>query len=330
MDDILAKFSAYCFNGIDFNLDGNGGLECSKYTPYPRNWAEKAVGLVYGGCCFYFGAKSLSTHHRKNAKNSKTKTEEKFELIRVILLILTSITWGMELAYKMATQQLIYMLQPCHVLCFLNVVLLAIPPESYPRFSTALFRFLVYFLPGPTVAVLFPVTNTLLLPFEVAVYWLEHFFLLFVPLFYLVFKSRLASMYENSSFVFTMEPFFDPFWPAASIGIWAFYHLCVLLPIGEITLANINATLCPSKTDPFYGPNYRMHAVWHQTLAVVCFGKIFGLLGKRADANEISEENKSRTKSEEIQENEGCSTATIFASVSVDQSSNESHHLHQD
>ena len=77
----------------------------------------------------------------------------------------------------------------------------------------------------------------------------------------------------------------------------------------SVLWAQLQARRVDNRKDPlmtfmFFWP-FRMHAVWHQTLAVVCFGKIFGLLGKRADANEISEENESLTKNEEIQENEG-------------------------
>jgi hypothetical protein len=34
---------------------------------------------------------------------------------------------------------------------------------------------------GPLMATFFPVTNTLFLPGEVLVYWLEHFLLLIIP-----------------------------------------------------------------------------------------------------------------------------------------------------
>lgn len=42
-------------------------------------------------------------------------------------------------------------------------------------------RIHLFFLHGPMMAVIFPVTNTLFLPGEVLVYWLEHALLLAIP-----------------------------------------------------------------------------------------------------------------------------------------------------
>ena len=58
-------------------------------------------------------------------------------------------------------------------------------PATNTRVLTYIFRLHIYFLHGPIMAVVFPVTNTLFLPFEVSTYWLEHFFILVIPIYLL-------------------------------------------------------------------------------------------------------------------------------------------------
>ena len=47
-------------------------------------------------------------------------------------------------------------------------------------------------------------------------------------------------------------------------GIWGAFHFLFLLPLALWTNANLNSMLCPAISDPFRGPNYMLHALWHQ------------------------------------------------------------------
>ena len=105
------------------------------------------------------------------------------------------------------------------------------------------------------------------LPFEVEAYYVQHVAMLIVP-YYLL---RLGGVY-------TIEDSLDFYWPMFSYGTLLLYHFTVLQFIRMKTLVNLNAMVCPAISDPFYGPNYRVAAIFHQSLMVPLTFKIYGLL----------------------------------------------------
>jgi TMEM164 family len=105
------------------------------------------------------------------------------------------------------------------------------------------------------------------LPFEVEVYYVQHVAMLIVP-YYLL---RLGGVY-------TIEDSLDFYWPMFSYGTLLLYHFTVLQFIGMKTLVNLNSMVCPAISDPFYGPNYRVAAIFHQALMVPLSSKIYGLV----------------------------------------------------
>ena len=49
---------------------------------------------------------------------------------RTILIVTMSMCYGMELTYKLATKQLIFIINPCHVMCLLQLTVLCLNPFS--------------------------------------------------------------------------------------------------------------------------------------------------------------------------------------------------------
>ena len=60
---------------------------------------------------------------------------------RTILIVTMSMCYGMELTYKLATKQLIFIINPCHVMCLLQLTVLCLNP--FTSVAQHLFRIML-------------------------------------------------------------------------------------------------------------------------------------------------------------------------------------------
>ena len=75
---------------------------------------------------------------------------------------------------------------------------------------------------GCLLAILFPVTNTRHLPFQLESYYVHHFLIYLLPLYMLA-----TNMY-------TMEPLNDLTWVSFTTGVNFLYHFLVLQGVGMV------------------------------------------------------------------------------------------------
>ncbi|XP_063853538.1 transmembrane protein 164-like isoform X2 [Scylla paramamosain] len=244
----------WSYGGVDPSIPGNGGPNCASFLSMHRRLLETLLGCAVPLFYVFWGYSYIScpTSYKFIRKDRGGKRA---------LLVLVSMIFGMEVGFKLASKQIIYLLNPCHVTTAIQIYLLAAPPS---RFVTAVFRVHLNFLNGAVLALVFPVTNSRQLPFEVEMYWVEHVMMLVTP-YYLL---RLGGVY-------TVEDQWDMSWTIMSLGILLIYHFLPLQLIGMLSQVNLNNMLCPAISDPFYGPNYRIAAMFHQSLCVPLISKSF-------------------------------------------------------
>lgn len=244
----------WSYGGVDPSIPGNGGPNCASFLSMHRRLLETLLGCAVPLCYVFWGYSCITcpTSYKFIRKDRGGKRA---------LLVLVSMIFGMEIGFKFASKQIIYLLNPCHVTTAIQIYLLAAPPS---RFVTAVFRVHLNFLNGAVLALVFPVTNSRQMPFEVEMYWVEHIMMLVTP-YYLL---RLGGVY-------TVEDQWDMSWTIMSLGILLIYHFLPLQLIGMLAQVNLNNMLCPAISDPFYGPNYRIAAMLHQSLCVPLISKTF-------------------------------------------------------
>lgn len=245
--------------GVPVNIPGNGGDSCVNFLPFRQRvletllWSSATLILAFLGWMIKSPVTIKVDYNRMPSRTGR----------RVILAIF-GLVYGIEIGYKLSGNQVIWLLNPCHVMTALQIYLLAAPCTVL---TTAVFRIHIYFINGAVLALLFPVTNSLFYPLETEIYWIQHLMILVVP-FYLL---RLGGQYS-------LEPRSDCGWALLAYSIQGLYHWLVLQPIGIGLSTNLNNMVCPAVSDPFHGPHYRTIAMLHQGLLIPLFGKIYAII----------------------------------------------------
>lgn len=251
----LSAVSEWAYAGVNHSLAGNGGPECANFISTRRRLWETLLAVLWASALAL-----CSWSHLQVPPAPKVVREDRGG--KRCLLVLLCLVFGMELGFKFASRTVIYILNPCHIITMLQIVMLAAPPTS--RLLTVLFRVHVHWLNGPLLALLFPVLNTRLLPLEQEVYWVQHGLMLAVP----CYLKRLGG-------VFSTEPLADLSWALLSLALQYLYHFLILQALALATEVNLNSMLCPAVSDPFYGPHYRLWALAHQFVLVLMAGKLY-------------------------------------------------------
>lgn len=251
-------------SGIDFGQTANGGPECLKHTSTADKTMEALISLLPLGWGLYVGYPAVSL------KNPAPPPGKQGAGLRRFVLVCLLLTLGAEVTYKVLTRQLIFILNPCHVISCLQVYLLQ--GADFPRLRANLFKVHVFFMHGPVVALLSPVTFTRKLPGEVAVFWVQHGIMLVVPALCIVSGRYAAPKWSLGDLTR---------WTLFSWALFCLYHLLILMPLSVATAANLGTTLCPLDQIPFRGPHYRLYALSCQLIAMAVVGTAYSWLGKR-------------------------------------------------
>ena len=160
--------------GIDFDLPGNGGPQCATYLSPQRQVLEFILGTSLALLSLFLGS---SIHQRPSI--IRYQQQQHHKAIANALLVSMTVTYLLEISYKFYTHQAIFIFQPCHVFCLVEIFILykylrvIQDGTEAPKALIYTFRILLYCLHAPMTAVVFPVTNTLMLPGEVLTYWVS-------------------------------------------------------------------------------------------------------------------------------------------------------------
>jgi len=252
-----ARGTGWLVGGVPFHIPGNGGPECVEFLGVGQRLLE-TIGFSVGSIILLVWSWSSLSPIQNMDAHVNDRTGKKG------LLGIFGLVFGMEIGFKLATRQLIWLLNPCHMLSFIQLFLL-VSPKS--KASTYLFRMHIYWLTGPLLALLFPVTNTLDLPMEWSIYWVQHLMIMVIP----IYLTRLGGQ-------FNFDPLSDVHWPGLAFSVYSLYHWVVLQSLGLLTQTNLNNMVCPAISDPFHGPFYRVMAMCHQSIMVPLVGKLYAML----------------------------------------------------
>ncbi|XP_072900422.1 transmembrane protein 164-like isoform X2 [Hemitrygon akajei] len=181
----LSHFLDTVYGGVDPNITGNGGPECAAFLSVRQRALESVIMIAVSLLQIVLAYQKIGDGFQEHWNLSGSAQEHHETLGRNVLQAALCLTFGLEIGFKCASKTLIYLLNPCHVVTALQIFLLTCPPCQA---VLILFRLHVHMLNGPLLALLFPVVNTRLLPFETEVYYIQHLLMYVVP-FYLLNKG---------------------------------------------------------------------------------------------------------------------------------------------
>ena len=114
-DSSWSDMLAWTYTGVDHSLTGNGGTECINFIPFKQKIIETVIFVSIG--LFEI----LIAIPRLNLPAVTHKTNHADPLGKRILLLIMTLTFGIELGYKFATRQMIWILNPCHIVTMMQV-----------------------------------------------------------------------------------------------------------------------------------------------------------------------------------------------------------------
>jgi hypothetical protein len=246
----------WSYAGVNHSIIGNGGPDCASFIPTKQKIFETLFFTALGmfEICYAWSRVTLPS-------KIPVPTSTGNETTRRLLLVVMCLTFGVEIGFKLASRQFIWILNPCHLITMMQIYLLVAPPS---KSVMALFRMQMHCLNGATIAVLFPIVNTRMLPFEKETYYIQHILMLVIP-FYLL---RCGGVY-------TTEGYGDFSWTILTLGLLFIYHWLPLQYLALKSLVNLSNMMCPAVSDPFYSRWYRLAASTHQTLLILIHGKLY-------------------------------------------------------
>lgn len=195
--------------------------------------------LTFAGLLVYFGI-NLVAHAPE-----KTPAEPTGTIIMYVLAGLLSLSFLYTIFYKWMTKSLIFLLQPCHVITTVELLVLFAPHGSFID-MTIVFNLMLYWVWNPLIAILQPDLRDYKHFRDLFNYFFQHALIILIP-FYLLF-TRQYDLYHWS-------------WEnlVVSFNLQVLYHFFVLEVVNLFACTNLNYMMAPPPGPlEWFGPWYRV------------------------------------------------------------------------
>ena len=123
--DSFLYLRSLLYEGIDYSVPGNGGIDCYNFLSFNQRLADTFSYLMF----LFFGLVPVVLRKLKVPKDSELERKSRdllpnnsWDRGKKILLVALCLTFGIELGYKISTRQLLFLLNPCHIISALQVI----------------------------------------------------------------------------------------------------------------------------------------------------------------------------------------------------------------
>jgi len=115
---IWHNWLSWTYAGVDPKLPGNGGPECLEFLSPSRKLIESVLYVTVGVFAVCYAWPRLNVGECKNVMVHSSAGDS---VGRRMMLLVMCITFGVEIGFKLATRQLIWILNPCHLVTMMQV-----------------------------------------------------------------------------------------------------------------------------------------------------------------------------------------------------------------
>ena len=174
-----------------------GGQECRSYIEFQIHIYESTVWLIIWILPYFTTSFLLRIRNMIDKINSDLLVAKINPTTRKFELFLCIIHFGLYLTtayYKWKISSLINLVQPCHLILFLEGIALF----SNSALGELITLFLLPVLSGTLLAIFFPDVSGLDQFLETELYWVQHCLILVVPIFLLSRRNFFALRFANA------------------------------------------------------------------------------------------------------------------------------------
>lgn len=107
---------SWAYSGVNFSLAGNGGPACAALVPGTQKIAETVFVVALNSLLLWISYPRLTFQNLLPLSTGRDGDVE-----RRILLLVMCLTFGIELGFKFASRQMIWVLNPCHLVTMVQV-----------------------------------------------------------------------------------------------------------------------------------------------------------------------------------------------------------------
>ena len=109
------------YGGIDVSLPGVGGPKCAAHVPLWLDVLERVFSILVIVLLYVWSARKLSKVTDDDVRVMRERDGRLGGSLKKSLLMLLAFVFGMELTYKIVSRQLLFVMNPCHIITIAQV-----------------------------------------------------------------------------------------------------------------------------------------------------------------------------------------------------------------
>jgi len=110
---------SWTYAGVDPNLPGNGGPDCLEFISPSQKLIETTFYVTVAVFAIGYSWPRLNMSECRKVSMHHSSTVD--SVGRRVMLLVMCVTFGVEIGFKLATRQLIWILNPCHLVTMMQV-----------------------------------------------------------------------------------------------------------------------------------------------------------------------------------------------------------------